>query len=299
MSVTGHADEPNSTDGWGWEVFSFFFWFGVFVFLFYTTLAPSNPFKIERIEPWLLAISIISTVLYSYLYIFFRNLFALRLKWISLSFIATFTLLELYLCFVLGTIFIYDARLGYSVSNIPGAALDRFDLVVSRDILEFSYNHHALIIVLILSIIDIVIAIFHNNAAQRCRFMRLILMIDAPTLIALATVFIIRAHWTARWGGILDGLKFEAGAITFQLLAANASIVAAGALDWFQPRPPYRPTSPVTPTSPNPMLSTGSTLPAGLEVDARTAAASLQQNRDTRGRFVKRTNERGPNVSQS
>jgi hypothetical protein len=230
MTLADH-DQPKS-DSLAWEVFSIFFWVLTFLILFFTTIWPSNPLLLQKVESWLLLISITSTVLYSYGFIFLRNIGSLTHKtWI---FVGILMAIGLYLSFILATLLWRDAK--SNTSTALSSAMATFDYIPAC-ILQFTYQHHAVVVIFLLTIIDGIIAYFHESPYSRSRFVRLILNIDVPTLIALCTVAILRSRWSETWGGPINGIRFEAGAITFQLLAANISILLGNLLYRCQQQP--------------------------------------------------------------
>lgn len=238
-------------DGPAWDILSIVFWVTVFVILVYTTANSKIPFgpKIMQAEPWLLAVSIITTVIFSYLFIFVRTLISLgqyKLATIFLAFVvAILVIVGVLLCFELGKIFYDEAIVAYPTNIALPSASSNFD------ILSFFHRNHALVIVGILTLVDSLIAIMANIQNKKeimIRFVRLIAIIDLPTLVAFGAIIYIRDIWIFEWKGIVHGTRFEAGAITFQLLAANISIVMASLFYKYQQALPSNDESPTPPT---------------------------------------------------
>jgi hypothetical protein len=208
-----------------WDIGAITFWSVVFMILYFTAISKMRPHVFLKVEPLVLTISIASTILYSYIFIFGLKSLDLRYRKLTVTCIGIITFIELLVFFILGLLFIKDSMDAYGsdqklISTM--AALDIFP----QAILDLIYRGHALIVVGLLTIVDVIIALFHVDPEKRRRFSRLFWTIDISTLIALIFVFLIRKEWINSWTGREDGLRFEAGAITFQLLAANISIVA-------------------------------------------------------------------------
>jgi hypothetical protein len=233
-SIPPTADVQQKTN---WEAGSIFFWVLVFAFLYYSTLFSSQTFRVQKVEPWLLAISIMATVFYSYCFIFGRDALSLKYRKLTISAMAFLTLSELFVCFILAILFVRDARDQYGSTEALASTLAVFDMMPAI-ILDVIYRGHALIVVSLLTFVDLIIMRFHQDLEKRERFTRLVWIIDVPTLVAFVTILLIKHAWLKNWTGSFDGVRFEAGAITFQLLAANFSIVAANILHDRQRRPP-------------------------------------------------------------
>jgi hypothetical protein len=104
---------------------------------------------------------------------------------------------------------------------------------------------HPVIFIGFLFLLDSLVAFFHRWPETRRKFRWLILIIDVPTLLAMSLVIFILHEWQEEWRHLFDDLletrpnvhdwqdyiggvrvqAFAAGAITFQLLAANVQIV--------------------------------------------------------------------------
>jgi hypothetical protein len=223
--------------------FSIVFWIIIAVFLWFITLVFKEHLGVKNIEPFILMISIISTVFFSYFVIFIpANLRQLRASCFMWPFLVFLLLLNIILCVVLGHMFLNDALESYPSQAALMAAMNTW-LFFGKGIMEFLHSYHALVVVSILTLIDTIIALFHVNSETRHRFRWLFGVIDVPTLIALLTIVVIRDEWQPIWQTILegqnstffDGQRFEAGAITFQLLTANVQIATADIFN--RPRP--------------------------------------------------------------
>jgi prepilin signal peptidase PulO-like enzyme (type II secretory pathway) len=133
--------------------------------------------------------------------------------------------------------YLHDTMDPYPSGAALRSAMDHYHHLFSHETLQWFYDYHALVMIAYLMAIDAIYAWFSAAREIRCRFVRLILVIDLPVLAALTIVYFVRDIWVDTWrlwGGPFDGIRFEAGAITFQLLVANTWIVVSDVLDWFQ-----------------------------------------------------------------
>jgi hypothetical protein len=249
-------------------VFSIVFWSAVFVFMYYVTVF--HPDSIQKVEPCLMGIAIISTIFFSYAVIFFPDFLSLRVAFLTVPFVGIVLLLGIVGGVILAQMFFQDTMDKYPSGAAISSVMDLWNFL-GRDNLELLYSNHALFVVGYLTIIDAIIAVFHVQPERQSHFCRLILIVDAPTLIALATVIIVRDVWVPKWDWPLDGMRFEAGAITFQLLAANIQIVVASALSSFPRICAIQPPDPAA----------GSGFTPGPDATLRAP-----RRRDGRGRFV-------------
>src|SRR5262249_50066365 len=200
------------------------FWIGVFILLF-VGIKPKLLFaldlRIKHIEPFLLCLSIGSTAIFSYLFIFGLQLNKLKEDvtpfYIVLGLVA---FLNLAMAFLFGVLSYFDMYGESSLRKI----LSSLNWPLINWFLNIT-TVHIMLFVLLLTIIDGLMWVCSTEPGKK-RFWNLLWITDFPTLCGMVTIFVIQQQWEGLWGKDRAG-TFEAGAVTFQLLAANVQIVAS------------------------------------------------------------------------
>jgi hypothetical protein len=223
---------------WGWEIFASIFWVTIISILVFGP-KPNNPWGVIHVEPFILLVSLLSTGAFSWIFITIAAAKQGSLHPIAWAALLVISILNF--AFGLGLAFQYWAdSLGEPAHDL-GNLLQRMHLGLLLGIKKW----HPVIFIGFLSLLDSLVAFFHSSPETRRKFRWLILIIDVPTLLAMSLVIFILHEWQEKWGHLFDDLletrpnvhdwqfyiggvraqAFAAGAITFQLLAANVQIV--------------------------------------------------------------------------